>query len=224
MEDTTKKWVLFGSTASVVILLDQWSKYMVRTRWELQNMELIPGWLNFHYTQNSGMALGIDILDTFYVSIIALLATVLIMWYIIRYMKQAPVSFMFLTGLVIGGAVGNLLDRIYMGILEGYGGVFEGHVVDFIHFSLRINDWAVFPYIFNVADMGISLAVILFLLFGKKFMPPEEPKVEESPSEEASSAEVDAVQSEAPTTPPSESLAPSEGETSTEEPDTKKSS
>jgi signal peptidase II len=174
LEEIRKKWLLFASTATIVILLDQWSKYMVRTRWELQNLEIIPGWFSFLYTQNPGMALGIDIFDTFFISVVALIATIVIFVYIYRNVNEAPVPFMFLMGLVIGGAVGNLLDRMYMGLLEGYGGFLEGHVVDFLYFSLKINDWTVFPYIFNVADVAISLALILFLVFNKKFMPPED--------------------------------------------------
>jgi signal peptidase II len=173
LDDLKRKWLVFLATASVVIFLDQLTKYLVRTNWELQNWTIIPGWLSFHYTQNPGMALGIDILDTFYISLFALAATVFIVIYVIKSINIASVPFMFLMGLVVGGAIGNILDRIYMGLLQGYGGILEGHVVDFIHFTLRINDWAVFPYIFNVADMGISLAVILFIVFNKKFFPPE---------------------------------------------------
>lgn len=119
------------------------------------------------------MALGIDILDTLHISIIALIATIGITWYVIRHMNTSPLSFMLLMGLVIGGAIGNLVDRIFIARIMGYGGFLEGKVVDFIHFTLTINDFAVFPYIFNVADMAISCALILFLVFNKKFLPDE---------------------------------------------------
>lgn len=174
-----KKLVLFLSTVSGVIAIDQWTKYVVRTSWELQNMDIIPGWLSFHYTKNPGMALGIDFLDTFYVSLFALLATFVILGYIIKNIHPANLPFMFLMGLIVGGAIGNLLDRIFMGYVGGYGGILEGHVVDFIHFTLVINDWAVFPYIFNMADAAISCAVIMLLLFNKKFFPEEKPVDEE---------------------------------------------
>jgi signal peptidase II len=181
LDNQKRKWLIFLATASVVIFLDQLTKYLVRTNWELQNWEIIPGWLSFHYTQNPGMALGIDILDTLYISLFAVAATIFIIVYVFRSISIASLPFMFLMGLVVGGAVGNILDRIYMGILQGYGGILEGHVVDFIHFTLRINDWAVFPYIFNVADMSISLAVILFIFFNKKFLPPDAtPKTEDT--------------------------------------------
>ncbi|HAC15891.1 MAG TPA: signal peptidase II [Bacteroidetes bacterium] len=168
-----KKSILFLTTVLGVIAIDQWSKYVVRTSWELQNMDIIPGWLSFHYTKNPGMALGIDFLDTFYVSLFALIATFVILGYIIKNIKSANVPFMFLMGLIVGGAIGNLLDRIFMGYVGGYGGFLEGHVVDFIHFTLKINDWPVFPYIFNMADVAISCAVIMFILFNKKFFPEE---------------------------------------------------
>ena len=125
------------------------------------------------------MALGIDFLDTFYVSLFALLATFVILGYIIKNIHPANLPFMFLMGLIVGGAIGNLLDRIFMGYVGGYCGILEGHVVDFIHFTLVINDWAVFPYIFNMADAAISCAVIMLLLFNKKFFPEEKPVDEE---------------------------------------------
>jgi signal peptidase II len=169
-----KKWIVFTGTAAFVVLLDQWSKYMVRTRWELQNLDLIPGWLSFHYTKNPGMALGIDILQTSHISIIAIIATIAIVIYIARSVNKSPMAFLFLMGLVIGGAIGNLIDRLFIARIMGYGTYLEGHVVDFIHFTLRIGNWPVFPYIFNVADMAISSALIFFLLFNKRFVPQDE--------------------------------------------------
>lgn len=162
---------------------------MVRTRWELQSMELIPGWLSFHYTKNPGMALGIDILSTFQISVVALIATIAITIYIVRMFDTAPIRFIVLMGLVIGGAVGNLIDRIFIARIMEYGGFLEGQVVDFIHFTLRINDWPVFPYIFNVADMAISCALILFIVFNRKFVPEDEPSTETNDLPEESSAE-----------------------------------
>jgi signal peptidase II len=134
-------------------------------------VDIIEGWLSFLFTKNPGMALGIDILDTFYVSLFALIATFVIIGYVIRHINDAPVPFMYLMGLIIGGAVGNLIDRMIMGYIGGYGGFLEGHVVDFIYFNLEIGGRTVFPYIFNMADVAISCAVIMFLLFNKKLFP-----------------------------------------------------
>ena len=161
--------------AVVVIALDQYTKWLVRTSPELHRWEIIEGWLEFYYTQNSGMAMGIDILPTHVISMISIAATIGIFSYLLWTLKQAGLGYLFFMGLVLGGALGNITDRLIMGYIEGYGGLLDGHVVDFIYFSLRINDWTVFPYIFNFADIAISVSIITLLIFGK-YLLPEDPK------------------------------------------------
>ena len=163
--------------AAVVIALDQYTKWLVRTSSELHRWEIIEGWLEFYYTQNSGMAMGIDILPTHVISIISIAATIGIFAYLLWTLKHAGLGYLFFMGLVLGGALGNITDRLIMGYIEGYGGLLDGHVVDFIYFSLQINDWTVFPYIFNVADIAISVSIITLLIFGN-YLLPEEPKAE----------------------------------------------
>jgi signal peptidase II len=163
--------------AAVVIALDQYTKWLVRTSPELHRWEIIEGWLEFYYTQNSGMAMGIDILPTHVISMISIAATIGIFAYLLWTLKHAGLGYLFFMGLVLGGALGNITDRLIMGYIEGYGGLLDGHVVDFIYFSLQINDWTVFPYIFNVADIAISVSIITLLIFGS-YLLPEEPKAE----------------------------------------------
>ena len=163
--------------AAVVIALDQYTKWLVRTSPELHRWEIIDGWLEFYYTQNSGMAMGIDILPTHVISMISIAATIGIFAYLLWTLKHAGLGYLFFMGLVLGGALGNITDRLIMGYIEGYGGLLDGHVVDFIYFSLQINDWTVFPYIFNVADIAISVSIITLLIFGS-YLLPEEPKAE----------------------------------------------
>jgi signal peptidase II len=155
--------------AFIVLALDQITKWLVRTSPELQNKVLIEGWLQFYYTKNSGMALGIDLFSTPVISVIAILAVSGILFYILKNINEATIGYLFCMGLIIGGAFGNISDRIFMGIVGGYGGVLEGHVVDFIYFSLKIGDWTVFPYIFNVADVAISCSIIFILIFNRRF-------------------------------------------------------
>ncbi|MDA0736182.1 MAG: signal peptidase II [Bacteroidetes bacterium] len=163
--------------AAVVIALDQYTKWLVRTSPELHRWEIVEGWLEFYYTQNSGMAMGIDILPTHVISMISIAATIGIFAYLLWTLKHAGLGYLFFMGLVLGGALGNITDRLIMGYIEGYGGLLDGHVVDFIYFSLQINDWTVFPYIFNVADIAISVSIITLLIFGS-YLLPEEPKAE----------------------------------------------
>lgn len=158
----------------IVVIFDQITKHLVRTTPSLQNWEILPGWLAFHYTQNPGMALGMDWATTPIISIIAILATIGILIYIVRSIDRANMGYLACMGLVLGGAFGNIIDRLIMGYIESYGGVLEGHVIDFIHFTLRINGYPVFPYIFNVADIAISMAIILLLLFHRSILPVED--------------------------------------------------
>ncbi len=141
----------------------------------------------FYYTKNSGMALGIDILDTHIVSMISITATIGIVTYLLYTIKQSPVSYLLLMGLVVGGALGNIIDRLTMAYVGGYGGLLDGHVVDFIFFYLKIGDRTLFPYIFNVADIAISVSIITLLIFNKKFFPTEEVEIE---GEESNTPEV----------------------------------
>ncbi|MEX0721410.1 MAG: signal peptidase II [Balneolaceae bacterium] len=152
-----------------VLGIDQLTKWIIRTSPELQNHTIIEGWLRFYYTQNPGMALGIDILSTPVISVIAIVAVTGIIIYIIRSIEFATTGYLICMGLIIGGALGNISDRIFMGIIEDNGGILHGHVVDFIYFSLQINDFTVFPYIFNVADIAISVSIISLILFNKRF-------------------------------------------------------
>lgn len=156
--------------AIFVLGIDQFTKWLIRTTPELQNKVLIDGWLQFYFTKNPGMALGIDFLSTPVVSVVAILAVTGILIYILKNIEQAGIGYLVCMGLIIGGAFGNIADRLFMALIMDYGGVLDGHVVDFIYFSLQINDWTVFPYIFNVADIAISCSIILLILFNKRFL------------------------------------------------------
>ena len=185
----TKLLALF-TPAVIVIAIDQWTKWLVRTTPDLHRYDIIEGWLMFYYTKNSGMALGIDILDTHIVSLISITATIGIITYLMYTIKQSPTSYLIFMGLVIGGAVGNIIDRLTMAYVGGYGGLLDGHVVDFIFFYLKIFDRTIFPYIFNVADIAISVSIITLLVFNRKFFPKDG---EVSTSEDALADEPDII-------------------------------
>ncbi len=178
-----KKLLTLALPALVVIILDQVTKYIVRTTPAFQNWEIIPGWLVFHYTLNPGMAMGMDWLSTEWVSVVSIVATLGILGYVLYTISYAGYGYLFCMGLVLGGAFGNIIDRLAMGIVGGYGGVLEGHVIDFIYFSATINGYPVFPYIFNVADIAITTAIIALILFHKKILPEVENESEEQHSE-----------------------------------------
>lgn len=155
-------------------MIDQLSKWLIRTNSEFHDLILIDGWLRFYYTQNPGMAMGIDMIPTIAVSTIAILATIGIGAYVVFHLDKSTTGYVIAMGLVLGGAIGNIIDRIFMGIVEGYGTILEGHVVDFIYFYLKIGDKTIFPYIFNVADIAISVSLVTLIVFNKKLLPHKE--------------------------------------------------
>ncbi len=165
-----KKLLALFVPAVLVLGLDQLTKWIVRTSETLQDYTIIEGWLEFYLVKNEGMAMGIDILPTWAISVIAILATVGILIYLFKTMKEAKVGYLICMGLVLGGAFGNISDRLFMGYVYGYGGVLEGHVIDFIHFSLRVWNKPVFPYIFNVADIAISVSIIVLFVFNRRLL------------------------------------------------------
>jgi signal peptidase II len=136
------------SIAGIIITLDQWTKWLVRTTLPL-NGEWSPWpWLmpyaRIIHWQNTGAAFGIfqQFGDVFLV--LSLIVSVAIIYYF----PQVPRSEWYMRlamGLQLGGAVGNLIDRIY-----------QGHVTDFI----SVGNFAVF----NVADSSISVGVAVLVL------------------------------------------------------------
>jgi len=183
-----KKLTALSVPVVVIVILDQLTKHWIRLSPSWHNAEIIPGWLAFHYTQNPGMALGMRWASTEVISAIAIVATIGILSYVLYNRDSATTGYLVCMGLVLGGAFGNILDRLFMGYFGSYGGLLEGHVVDFIHFTLTINGYPVFPYIFNVADIAISTAIIAMLVFHQKVMPKSESQKEMSTKEGMSGA------------------------------------
>jgi signal peptidase II len=163
----------------VVITVDQLTKHWIRLSPEFHNYDIIPGWLSFNYTQNPGMAMGMQWASTEVISLVAIVATLGILTYVIYNRSSANKGYLICMGLILGGAIGNIIDRLIMAHVEDYGGILQGHVVDFIHFNLDINGYPVFPYIFNMADVAISTAIISMLVFHKKIMPQNPPPTKE---------------------------------------------
>jgi signal peptidase II len=133
-----------------IILIDQLSKALVHAKMNIgDSFNVIPFILDFKYITNEGIAFGINFPGG---KIFFIIFPILITFYLISLLKSkefednASQIGLFL---IIGGAIGNILDRIL-----------RGHVIDFIH--LRAGDW--FPYIFNVADSAVTIG-LLFLLY-----------------------------------------------------------
>lgn len=139
---------LILSVSLFVILLDQITKRLVQTKMNIfQSISVIHNVLNFTYIVNSGAAFGILRGKQGFFLFTTILAVLLIFSFI-KDLKEQNVLGAISLALILGGALGNFLDRIFF-----------GYVVDFI--EVKIN-WP----IFNVADSSIFAGIILMFLEG----------------------------------------------------------
>jgi len=123
------------------------------------------------YIENPGMAFGIDLGGKLFFSLFSILASAGILWYLWR-AKDEPFAFRLSLALILGGAVGNLVDRVFYGVIFGEGALFYGRVVDFIDvdffnvsiFGYTLHRWPVF----NIADACVTCGVLLMLFAHRK--------------------------------------------------------
>ena len=141
---------LLAAVALVAYAVDQVTKFLVETNLEINDVvPLLGEVLQLHYVKNPGAAFSLGTGFTWVLSIIAVGVIVFIIWFAPR-IRSLGWATMF--GLVLGGAFGNVTDRLTRP--PGFG---VGHVVDFIQV------WG-FPAIFNFADVAVVSAMGLFLL------------------------------------------------------------
>lgn len=166
--------------AALIILFDQATKLTVlQTMYRGQSIPLVGDWLRFTFTENPGMAFGIEIGPPGMITMFAMFVTGLIIYYIYQ-IRASYFPYRLSLAFILGGALGNIIDRVFYGVMLDYNGYFRGHVVDFIH----VDVWrghlpeilpliggsytALFP-IWNVADMAIVAGVVGILLFQNRF-------------------------------------------------------
>ncbi len=166
--------------AVLVILVDQATKLTVlQTMYRGQSIPVVGDWLRLTFTENPGMAFGIEMGPPGMITVFALIVTGLIVYYLFQ-IRTAYLPYRLSLALILGGAIGNIIDRVFYGVMLEYNGFFQGHVVDFIHVDMwrgHLPDilpfiggayTALFP-IWNVADMAIVAGVVGILLFQNKF-------------------------------------------------------
>ena len=141
-------WMILVSALIVgVIALDQISKALVLKLLYEGHVVLIPGVLDFTYVENRGMAFGLLADHRWVFMVLSVLGIALVGFYLYRFVSSTlgRVSL----ALVIGGGIGNMIDRISLGF-----------VVDFIDFCL-FDFWV---WVFNVADAAVCVGAALFAL------------------------------------------------------------
>jgi signal peptidase II len=142
------RWVLFAGIAVAVVVLDQVAKSWIIANLDPgEGMSVIGDWLNFVHGQNSGILFGMLPQSAPIFAVVSLGVTGLIVYYHRRAGRGILVTIAL--GLLLGGAIGNLLDRLT-----------HGYVVDFV--DMGIGTWRFYTY--NIADACITTAIVLLLV------------------------------------------------------------
>jgi signal peptidase II len=170
----------------VVIVVDQASKLFVKgfslpaLNLHHEGMELgtsvplLGDALRLTYIENPGMAFGLEIGSQFFLAMFSLAASIGVFYYLYKVRDQAFVVRASLA-MILGGAVGNLIDRVFYGVLFGDSPLFYGKVVDFIDVNvLHLSRFG----IFNVADAAVTAGVVMLLVFHRTLDAVEQPSVE----------------------------------------------
>ena len=141
------------------------------------------------YIENPGMAFGIDDGGKIFFSLFSVVASVGILLYLYK-MKNERLLFRFSLALILGGAIGNLIDRVFYGVLFNEGSLFYGKVVDFVDidfFNVNVLGYHLSRWpIFNIADSSVTIGVLILLIFHRSFV--REDEQSEQPVLESSSA------------------------------------
>jgi signal peptidase II len=142
--------IVLAVVALIVFAVDQGSKYLiVANLTEHEQVDVIGSLLRFYFVKNSGAAFSIGSGSTWIFSIIATGVLIFVIWFAPR-IRSAGWAILF--GLLLGGLLGNLTDRLTRA--PGFG---RGEVIDFLQIP-------VLPAIFNIADVAIVSSMVLFLI------------------------------------------------------------
>lgn len=182
--------VLFVS--GIIVLCDQITKLLVKgvhlpsLGISIDGMQygaskpIVGQFFRLTYIENPGMAFGIDVGGKLFFSIFSILASVAIVVYLYR-ARNESFGFRFSLAMILGGAVGNLIDRVLYGVLFDEAPLFYGKVVDF--FDLDFFNLDIFGYhlsrwpVFNIADASVTIGVILLLFFHRSVINDQEIRV-----------------------------------------------
>lgn len=184
----------------VVLLVDQISKIWIKLNMQLyQSYKIIGNWFQIYFVENEGMAFGMawgGVWGKYALTSFRMVAIAGLIWYVnLLVKKKAPGIFIFTMSLILAGAIGNVIDSLFYGLIftesyhqlatifpaQGYAPLMQGRVVDMFYFPLFTwPDWVpllggeiFFNAIFNVADAAITIGLFLIIIFQKKFFTAE---------------------------------------------------
>ena len=193
--------------SGIIVLSDQITKLLVKgieIPWagiSVKGMQyglskpVIGDFFRLTYIENPGMAFGIDVGGKLFFSLFSVAASIAILVYLYN-ARNESLGFRISLAMILGGAVGNLIDRVFYGVIFNEAPLFYGKVVDFFDvdfFNIDILGYHLSRWpVFNIADASVTIGVILLLFFHRR-------PVEEQPV----AAETVGVAANGSTNPPS---------------------
>jgi signal peptidase II len=184
-------YITFG-----VIFVDQLSKFYIKGinipflnisfdgMYYGESISVIGNFFKITFIENPGMAFGFNPGSNFklWISVFSLIASIglIVYLYVVR---NKSLSLRIALAMILGGAVGNLIDRMFYGIIYKYAPAFYGKVVDFFDFDFF--NFAIFGTsydrwpIFNIADASVTIGVIILVLFYRQHKNEDEENYEQ---------------------------------------------
>ncbi len=179
----------------VLLVIDQIIKIYIKTHFCLGESVRVTDWFFIEFVENNGMAWGMSFIGKLWLSLFRLAAIVVLIWYLHRIIKRGTYRLLYIlmVGLVLTGAIGNMIDSMFYGLMfnassqfytsymvpfgTGYAEFLMGKVVDMFRFPFFTFTWpswipllggsetTFFDPVFNFADSCVTVGIFSLLLF-----------------------------------------------------------
>lgn len=176
-----KRLLLLGA---LLVVIDQVIKYLVKTNMELGEQIFVIGqWFRLSFVENEGMAFGMAFggqVGKFLLSLFRIVLSGALIWWIGSLIKKnaAPKGVLVGLTLITAGAIGNIVDSLFYGMIWGYAPFMFGKVVDMFFFPIiREGERVIFfSPVFNFADSCVTVGAFYLLLFQWRFFMSDDKK------------------------------------------------
>ena len=169
-----KKLLTKGQIALLVIfsvlIIDQIIKIWIKTHMYWHESIRITDWFYIYFTENNGMAFGMEIFGKLFLTTFRIVAVALIGWYLYKIVKKGfKTGYIICVSLILTGALGNIIDSVFYGVI--FNESTHSQIAGFMPEGGGYSTWFIFfSPIFNFADAAISCGIIALLLFYSKYL------------------------------------------------------